>query len=228
MSTYCLLDYLPTYLLLGTYCFLRTAYLLGSAMLTLFEMSTLEMWPDVMFLTIDAVSDEQAPTRGTGSLLLATHYLLLTTHYSLLITHYLFILTTCYLLVVTRYYLLLTSNYLIRITYLLLLTTCQLPLATHYLLQAPARGIRPLQLTTSYLPHATHYLLQAPIRGSRPWMAVYCISWIVFSAFFILNLFVGVVLENFAAIREGEEGSGFLTDDQVERGGGGCRALATC
>ena len=90
---------------------------IGYAMLTLFEMSTLEMWPDVMFLAMD--SDPTA----TG---------------------------------------------------------------------------------------------QPLVQNQNAWMAVYIISWIVISAFLLLNLFVGVVLENFNAIRQAEDGSGFLSDDQKE------------
>ena len=47
-------------------------------------------------------------------------------------------------------------------------------------------------------------------------MAVYIIGWIVSSAFFLLNLFVGVVLENFNAIRQKEDGSGLMDDTQKE------------
>ena len=50
-----------------------------------------------------------------------------------------------------------------------------------------------------------------PRWGANPWMAVYIIGWIVLSAFFLLNLFVGVVLENFNAIRQKEDGSGLMT-----------------
>ena len=90
---------------------------IGMAMLTLFEMSTLEMWPDVMFLAMDAN------------------------------------------------------------------------------------------------PHETG---QPLVVNQNSWMAVYIISWIVVSAFFLLNLFVGVVLENFNAIRSAEDGSGLMSDDQKE------------
>lgn len=53
-------------------------------------------------------------------------------------------------------------------------------------------------------------------QGANPWMAVYIIGWIVLSAFFLLNLFVGVVLENFNAIRQKEDGSGLMDDTQKE------------
>jgi len=56
-----------------------------------------------------------------------------------------------------------------------------------------------------------------PLRlNVNPWMAFYLITWIVLSAFFLLNLFVGVVLENFNAIREAEDGSGMMSDTQKE------------
>ena len=57
---------------------------------------------------------------------------------------------------------------------------------------------------------------QPLVEGQNPWMGVYIISWIVVSAFFLLNLFVGVVLENFNAIRDAESGSGLMSDDQKE------------
>ena len=52
--------------------------------------------------------------------------------------------------------------------------------------------------------------------GLNPIMAVYIILWIVISAFFLLNLFVGVVLENFDAIRKAEDGSAMMSDSQKE------------
>jgi len=52
--------------------------------------------------------------------------------------------------------------------------------------------------------------------NANPWMAVYIIIWIVLSAFFLINLFVGVVLENFNAIRQKEDGSGLMDDTQKE------------
>jgi hypothetical protein len=56
-----------------------------------------------------------------------------------------------------------------------------------------------------------------PLRqNANPWMAAYIIGWIVISAFFMLNLFVGVVLENFNAIRQKEDGSGLMDDNQKE------------
>ena len=55
-----------------------------------------------------------------------------------------------------------------------------------------------------------------PVRDANPWMASFIISWIVISNFILLNLFVGVVLENFNAIRKAEDGSGFMNDAQRE------------
>ena len=57
---------------------------------------------------------------------------------------------------------------------------------------------------------------RALVQDQHPWMAVYLIGWIVLSAFFMLNLFVGVVLENFNRIREQEDGSGLMDDTQKE------------
>ena len=41
----------------------------------------------------------------------------------------------------------------------------------------------------------------APVEGASPWLAMYAVSWVVVSAFFLLNLFIGVILENFNEIR---------------------------
>ena len=54
------------------------------------------------------------------------------------------------------------------------------------------------------------------LNANKAMMAPFIISWIVVSAFFLLNLFVGVVLENFNAIRKKEDGSGFMDEDQRE------------
>ena len=55
-----------------------------------------------------------------------------------------------------------------------------------------------------------------PEHNANKGMAAYIISWIVLSNFILLNLFVGVVLENFNAIRKMEDGSGFMSDAQKE------------
>ena len=91
---------------------------IGAAMLTLFEMATLEMWPDVMFRAMD--TDPHAEGRG-----------------------------------------------LVR-------------------------------------------------NANASTMAPFMISWIVVSAFLLINLFVGVVLENFNAIRKKEDGSGFMDEGQKQ------------
>jgi len=56
-----------------------------------------------------------------------------------------------------------------------------------------------------------------PLRqDANRWMSLFMISWVVLSAFFLFNLFVGVVLENFYAIRKQEDGSGLMSDEQKE------------
>ena len=55
-----------------------------------------------------------------------------------------------------------------------------------------------------------------PELNANPWMASFVITWIVVSNFILLNLFVGVVLENFNAIRKQEDGSVFMSDAQLE------------
>ena len=46
-------------------------------------------------------------------------------------------------------------------------------------------------------------------------MAVFFhIAWILIGGFFIINLFVGVVIDNFNKIKAQEEESGFLSDEQ--------------
>ena len=67
-----------------------------------------------------------------------------------------------------------------------------------------------------FLAMDTNDVGKAPLINSNPWMSVYIISWIVVSAFFLLNLFVGVVLENFNKIRAQEDGSGLISDEQKE------------
>ena len=55
-----------------------------------------------------------------------------------------------------------------------------------------------------------------PKLNANPWMASFVITWIVVSNFILLNLFVGVVLENFNAIRKQEDGSVFMSEAQLE------------
>jgi len=44
--------------------------------------------------------------------------------------------------------------------------------------------------------------------------AAFFIAWILVGAFFIINLFVGVVIDNFNELKEAQDGSGLLTDGQ--------------
>ena len=62
-------------------------------------------------------------------------------------------------------------------------------------------------------PHAGRGLVR---NANASTMAPFMISWIVVSAFLLINLFVGVVLENFNAIRKKEDGSGFMDEGQKQ------------
>uniref|UniRef100_F6SKF5 Ion transport domain-containing protein n=1 Tax=Ciona intestinalis TaxID=7719 RepID=F6SKF5_CIOIN len=46
---------------------------------------------------------------------------------------------------------------------------------------------------------------QQPIRNSNPWMLLYFVSFLLIVGFFVLNMFVGVVVENFHRCREEHE-----------------------
>ena len=41
-----------------------------------------------------------------------------------------------------------------------------------------------------------------PVRNHNPWMLLYFISFLLIIAFFVLNMFVGVVVENFHRCRQ--------------------------
>ena len=54
-----------------------------------------------------------------------------------------------------------------------------------------------------------------PVLNKTPWMAIYFVVFMVFGSQFILNLFVGVIMDNFNKIKDKEElGSLFVTDEQ--------------
>ena len=44
-----------------------------------------------------------------------------------------------------------------------------------------------------------------PVRNHNPWMLLYFISFLLIVAFFVLNMFVGVVVENFHRCRQEHE-----------------------
>lgn len=54
-----------------------------------------------------------------------------------------------------------------------------------------------------------------PKKDNNPMIALYFVVFMVFGSQFILNLFVGVIMDNFNKIKDQEElGSIFVTDDQ--------------
>ena len=58
-----------------------------------------------------------------------------------------------------------------------------------------------LRLISSLVLPAPHQ----PIMNHNPWMLLYFISFLLIVAFFVLNMFVGVVVENFHKCRQHQE-----------------------
>lgn len=52
--------------------------------------------------------------------------------------------------------------------------------------------------------HSLSVLLQ-PVTNNNPWMLLYFISFLLIVSFFVLNMFVGVVVENFHKCRQHQE-----------------------
>jgi hypothetical protein len=50
-----------------------------------------------------------------------------------------------------------------------------------------------------------HYFFKQPIENYSEWRLLYFISFILLVGFFVLNMFVGVVVENFHRCREEQE-----------------------
>lgn len=61
----------------------------------------------------------------------------------------------------------------------------------------------------SYLCHFSFSLFSSPphqpIQNHNPWMLLYFISFLLIVSFFVLNMFVGVVVENFHKCRQHQE-----------------------
>lgn len=56
-----------------------------------------------------------------------------------------------------------------------------------------------------------------PKRDFNPYLALYFCAYMVIGSLFIMNLFVGVVIDNFNKIKEKDElGAAFVTDTQRE------------
>lgn len=63
-------------------------------------------------------------------------------------------------------------------------------------------------LSPCYLPSSSIfslYLQLQPIRNNNPWMLLFFISFLLIVSFFVLNMFVGVVVENFHKCRQQQE-----------------------
>ena len=59
------------------------------------------------------------------------------------------------------------------------------------------RGARPASLSPVWSPQ--------PVPNHNPWMLLYFISFLLIVSFFVLNMFVGVVVENFHKCRQHQE-----------------------
>uniref|UniRef100_A0A8C4IYR1 Calcium channel, voltage-dependent, T type, alpha 1H subunit a n=1 Tax=Dicentrarchus labrax TaxID=13489 RepID=A0A8C4IYR1_DICLA len=80
---------------------------------------------------------------------------------------------------------------------------------------------------------------QQPVRNHNPWMLLYFISFLLIVSFFVLNMFVGVVVENFHKCRQDqEEEEARLREEKrlkmiekkrrsKENGGSGCSVCST-
>ena len=56
-----------------------------------------------------------------------------------------------------------------------------------------------------------------PKKYARTWVIIYIVSFMIIGSQFIINLFVGVVIDNFNKIKEKEElGSMFVTEHQKQ------------
>ena len=53
-----------------------------------------------------------------------------------------------------------------------------------------------------------------PSRGANPYSALYFIVFLVIGGFFLINLFVGVLVDRFSEMKARGEGSAFMTEDQ--------------
>ena len=54
-----------------------------------------------------------------------------------------------------------------------------------------------------------------PVENNTPLISLYFVVFMIFGSQFILNLFVGVIMDNFNKIKDKEElGSLFVTDEQ--------------
>lgn len=86
----------------------------------------------------------------------------------------------------------------------------------------PLISITPLYLSCSQSPGQSHphnfhtaahpadplllfYPYLQPVTNNNPWMLLYFISFLLIVSFFVLNMFVGVVVENFHKCRQHQE-----------------------
>ncbi len=57
----------------------------------------------------------------------------------------------------------------------------------------------------SFILHSFRLFIFQPITNNNPWMLLYFISFLLIVSFFVLNMFVGVVVENFHKCRQHQE-----------------------
>ena len=54
----------------------------------------------------------------------------------------------------------------------------------------------------------------APVRDNNEWNALFFILWIIVGGMFLINLFVGVIVDTYTDVKEEEDGSKLMTDSQ--------------
>lgn len=88
-------------------------------------------------------------------------------------------------------------------------------MSTEGWLDVMASGMDAVGLVTEGEGENIRVVPSQPKRGNSPASVLYFVAFMIFGSQFILNLFVGVIMDNFNKIKDKEElGSLFLTDDQ--------------
>lgn len=72
-------------------------------------------------------------------------------------------------------------------------------------LRNPGWGAAPVTVTLRLISSLILPAPHQPIMNHNPWMLLYFISFLLIVAFFVLNMFVGVVVENFHKCRQHQE-----------------------
>ena len=70
--------------------------------------------------------------------------------------------------------------------------------------------------------------MSAPVRDAYPAAGLYFVSFLLVGVFLVLNLFVGVIIENFNRNKEHQEGIDVLTESQRQWLGASCRCYVLC